>query len=50
MRLAVAGFLHESNTFNPLKADRAAFAAGTLALGPGFEAECEVRPVEFLAP
>jgi microcystin degradation protein MlrC len=26
MRLAVAGFLHESNTFNPLRADRAAFA------------------------
>jgi microcystin degradation protein MlrC len=34
MRLAVAGFLHESNTFNPLRADRAAFAAQGLAFGP----------------
>ncbi|MFO0841589.1 MAG: M81 family metallopeptidase [Gemmataceae bacterium] len=36
MRLAVAGFLHESNTFNPLRADRAAFAAHGLALGGAF--------------
>jgi microcystin degradation protein MlrC len=39
VRIAVAGFMHESNTFNPLKADRAAFAAQTLSLGPGFAAE-----------
>jgi microcystin degradation protein MlrC len=34
MRIAIAGFLHESNTFNPLRADRAAFAAQSLAIGP----------------
>jgi microcystin degradation protein MlrC len=34
MRIAVAGFMHESNTFSPLKADRAAFAAQGLAFGP----------------
>src|SRR5262245_16808180 len=34
MRLAVAGFMHESNTFNPLFADRAAFAAQHLTVGP----------------
>src|SRR5262245_13735328 len=34
MRIAVAGFMHESNTFNPLKADRAAFAAQSLTFGP----------------
>jgi microcystin degradation protein MlrC len=34
MRIAVAGFMHESNTFNPLRADRAAFAAQSLAFGP----------------
>lgn len=39
MRIAVAGFMHESNTFNPLKADRAAFEAQTLTLGPDFVAE-----------
>src|SRR5205809_996949 len=31
MRLAIAGFLHESNTFSPIKADRAAFVAQGLA-------------------
>ncbi len=36
MRLAIAGFMHESNTFNPLKADRAAFAAQCLKFGPEF--------------
>jgi microcystin degradation protein MlrC len=36
MRLAVAGFLHESNTSNPLRADRAAFAAQSLAFGGDF--------------
>jgi microcystin degradation protein MlrC len=34
MRIAVAGFMHESNTFNPLKADRAAFQAQSLTFGP----------------
>src|SRR5437870_2557755 len=34
MRIAIAGFMHESNTFNPLKADRAAFAAQSLLFGP----------------
>jgi microcystin degradation protein MlrC len=33
-RIAIAGFMHESNTFNPLKADRAAFAAQGLSFGP----------------
>jgi microcystin degradation protein MlrC len=34
MRVAVAGFMHESNTFNPLRTDRAAFTAGSLTFGP----------------
>ncbi|MBI3411371.1 MAG: M81 family metallopeptidase [Planctomycetes bacterium] len=34
MRIAVAGFMHESNTFNPMKADRAAFLAQSLTFGP----------------
>jgi microcystin degradation protein MlrC len=34
MRIAVAGFMHESNTFSPLRTDRAAFAAASLAFGP----------------
>jgi microcystin degradation protein MlrC len=38
-RIAIAGFMHESNTFNPLKADRAAFAAQGLAFGPALLAE-----------
>jgi microcystin degradation protein MlrC len=33
MRIAVAGFLHESNTFNALRTDRAAFADQGLAFG-----------------
>jgi microcystin degradation protein MlrC len=33
MRIAVAGFMHESNTFNPLRTDRAAFAAQALTEG-----------------
>jgi microcystin degradation protein MlrC len=33
-RIAVAGFMHESNTFNPLRTDRAAFAAQSLTFGP----------------
>jgi microcystin degradation protein MlrC len=36
MRIAVAGFMHESNNFNPIRADRAAFAAQSYVLGPGF--------------
>src|SRR5262245_3201086 len=39
MRIAIAGFLHESNTFNPLPADRAAFIAQGLAHGEGILAE-----------
>ncbi|MBL8797462.1 MAG: M81 family metallopeptidase [Planctomycetia bacterium] len=39
MRIAVAGFLHESNTFNPLRTDRAAFAAHGLAFGPALVQE-----------
>ena len=35
MRIAIAGFMHESNTFNPIKADRAAFQAQSLIFGPG---------------
>jgi microcystin degradation protein MlrC len=34
MRIAIAGFMHESNTFTPLKTDRAAFAAQSLTFGP----------------
>ena len=34
MRIAIAGFMHESNTFNPLRTDRAAFAAQSLTFGP----------------
>src|SRR5271167_2970945 len=33
-RIAIAGFMHESNTFNPLRTDRAAFAAQGLTFGP----------------
>src|SRR5262249_18822605 len=33
MRMAIAGFMHESNTFNPLRTDRAAFAAQSLLFG-----------------
>jgi microcystin degradation protein MlrC len=34
MRIAVAGFMHESNTSNPLRTDRAAFTAQSLTFGP----------------
>jgi microcystin degradation protein MlrC len=34
MRIAIAGFMHESNTFNPTTTDRAAFAAQSLTFGP----------------
>jgi microcystin degradation protein MlrC len=33
MRIAVASFMHESNTFNPTRTDRAAFAAQSLVFG-----------------
>jgi microcystin degradation protein MlrC len=33
MRLAIAGFMHESNTFNPLKTDRAAFLGQSMSFG-----------------
>src|SRR5918911_450242 len=33
-RIAVAGFMHESNTFSPLRTDRAAFEAQCLTFGP----------------
>src|SRR5262249_48901492 len=33
-RIAIAGFMHESNTFNPMRTDRAAFAAQSLTFGP----------------
>jgi microcystin degradation protein MlrC len=34
VRIAIAGLMHESNTFNPLRTDRAAFAAQSLTFGP----------------
>ncbi|HXG10121.1 MAG TPA: M81 family metallopeptidase [Gemmataceae bacterium] len=34
MRIGIAGFMHESNTFNSLRTDRAAFAAQSLTFGP----------------
>src|SRR5216683_418269 len=33
MHIAIAGFMHESNTFNPAITDRAAFAAQSLVFG-----------------
>jgi microcystin degradation protein MlrC len=33
MRIGIAGFMHESNTFHPLRTDRAAFAAQSLTFG-----------------
>lgn len=39
MRIAIAGFMHESNTFNSLRADRAAFVAQCLQEGPALLAE-----------
>jgi microcystin degradation protein MlrC len=33
MRIAIAGFMHESNTFNPVVTDRAAFEAQSLTFG-----------------
>jgi microcystin degradation protein MlrC len=36
MRLAVAGFMHESNTFNPTRTDRAAFEAKCLKFDEAF--------------
>src|SRR5262249_9609526 len=34
MRVAVGGFMHESNTFAPLPADRERFLEGSLTYGP----------------
>jgi microcystin degradation protein MlrC len=34
MRIALAGFMHESNTFNPIRTDRAAFESQSLIFGP----------------
>jgi microcystin degradation protein MlrC len=34
MRIAVAGFMHESNTFCPIRADREAFVSQSLVFGP----------------
>ena len=39
MRIAIAGFMHESNTFNPLRADRRAFEAQHLTFGPALHDE-----------
>src|SRR6516164_7379581 len=39
MRIAVAGFMHESNTFSPLRTGRAAFEAQGLAFGDAVRAE-----------
>jgi microcystin degradation protein MlrC len=38
-RIALAGFMHESNTFAPSPTDRAAFAAQCLSLGPDWADE-----------
>jgi microcystin degradation protein MlrC len=39
LRIAIAGFMHESNTFNPLRTDRAAFVAQSLVFGPDLVSE-----------
>ncbi|MBM4068005.1 MAG: M81 family metallopeptidase [Planctomycetes bacterium] len=39
MRIAVAGLMHESNTFNPIKTDRKAFEAQSLLFGPALVEE-----------
>src|SRR5437868_6288399 len=33
-RIAIAGFMHESNTFTPLRTDRESFTAQCLTVGP----------------
>src|SRR5262249_27176810 len=38
-RIAIAGFMHESNTFNPVRTDRAAFAAQSLVFGDALAQE-----------
>jgi microcystin degradation protein MlrC len=47
MRIAVAGFMHESNTFNPLRTDRAAFARQCLTFGPALVDEWRDAPHEM---
>src|SRR5262249_47349017 len=39
MRIAVAGFMHESNTFSPILTDRAAFESQSLSFGPALLGE-----------
>lgn len=39
MRIAIAGLMHESNTFNPIKADRKAFEIQSLLFGPALVEE-----------
>jgi microcystin degradation protein MlrC len=39
MHVALAGFMHESNTFNPLPTDRAAFQAQSFTFGPAMVEE-----------
>jgi microcystin degradation protein MlrC len=46
MRIAVAGFMHESNTFNRLLADRAAFVAQSLTRGTDLLDEWRDAPHE----
>jgi microcystin degradation protein MlrC len=38
-RIAIAGFMHESNTFNPTRTGRAAFADQSLVFGPALAEE-----------
>jgi microcystin degradation protein MlrC len=46
MRIAIAGFMHESNTFNPLRTDRAAFEAQSLRFGSDLLDEWRDAPHE----
>lgn len=39
MRIGIAGFMHESNTFNPIRADRDAFVRQSLLVGEAVRAE-----------
>ena len=38
-RIAIAGFMHESNTFSPLRTDMSAFKAQSVTWGPSMIAE-----------
>jgi microcystin degradation protein MlrC len=46
MRIGVAGFMHESNTFNPVPTGRAAFAAQSLTVGRALLDEWAEAPHE----